>query len=255
MLFPLTSYLKILKNTLIVKYLKIFTNKCYPLEIIPSVKYKKEILIDSICNTQDFYITRRVNHNKENLLNEIGILRDDVLQPKEVPMMSLNIMGGKFEHSHIKFRTLKEGNDKWNGKDEIFISDFFKCYEILDSSKIATIFFEGNKINSVIIPYCQPDTTELKKQVDHFFTHVPKPEKGSNGFEFEGKIIFKHDPTNLNYWHLELNVIDFKGDAITFKGATWQKRLFSHIISNTLLVNALTSISYIPSIPRAHYIK
>jgi hypothetical protein len=141
MLFPLNYYLKILKNTLLVNFLKFFTKNCYPNTILPLLKFTHEISIDSICNSHRLIISRRVKVDiNQSLFNEIGVLRDELIDPKDIPMMSLNLMGGKFQAKHLKFRTLDKGNHKWDGKSRLFISDFLDCYEILDTNKFSFIY-------------------------------------------------------------------------------------------------------------------
>jgi hypothetical protein len=257
MIFHLTYFLKILKNTLIVKYLELFTKKCYPVSILPSLKHIQEISIDSICKSHNLIISRRIKSiDSKNLFNEVGHLRDNIIEPKEVPMLSLNLMGGKFEPFHLKFRTIKKGNDKWDGIKKILLSEFLSCYEILSEEEFTFVYFDGKKIHATEFPYYQPSSPELKTQVDHFFSYFPKPKISTDGFEFKGKVIIKHDPTNLNYWHLELNTIDYSDNTIkNYNKSAWQKRLFSHVINNILIINALPSQSLISPIPDIYFKK
>jgi hypothetical protein len=64
----------------------------------------------------------------------------------------------------------------------------------------------------------------------------------------------EHDPTNLNYWHIQLNALDYKNTIIPAKqNGAWTKPIVEQIVKNILCMNAYKDCPNITKIPTEFY--
>jgi hypothetical protein len=225
----------------------------FPKEIIPKVGFLSKIPIDELIERQNLIVIRRVDKSSDETFNTIGTLREDALIPKEIPFLSLNILGGAFKIHHSKYKINKDGMERWDGNRKIKLFQFRDSFTEIDNYTI--IFMDTSKINNQNFPYNQPKSTEINKEIANFFKHVGLPSLSGGEFNLEGKIKLLHDPLNLNYWHAELNIIDFKGDSMKFKRSKYIEKLCSEIIVNIICINSYKAEPCITSIPKQYYIK
>jgi len=59
--------------------------------------------IDYLIDKQDLFILRRSSKTTEDTFNDLGILRDDIINTKEIPGLSMNLLGAYFKIEHIKY--------------------------------------------------------------------------------------------------------------------------------------------------------
>lgn len=244
---------KILKNIFLYNFYKRFRKCDYPVSILPKLNYVSLIDIQSLLDNQTVYIIRRSDKSEEDTFNELGQLRDDVLLPKDIPFLSLNILGGSFRPEHSKFRLLKNGRLRWSGGTFISILDYLNEYTKLDEYSL--IYINANGVDRQSVPYAQPSNPELKKEVEKFEGFVVKPTIIDGSFEFQGYTRLLHDPVCLNYWHLELNVLDFKGVAIKPRNSKYIENFCKTVISHIISANSFSTLPEIKEIPKSVYYK
>lgn len=248
----LENLLKVLKNIFLSKYYTWFENCDFPISIIPKFYYKSLIDIESLLRSQTIYVIRRSDMSSEDTFNELGVLRNDAIKPREIPFLSLNILGGNFKVDHSKFRILNKGIERWRNREIISIADFLEDYTILDDYSL--VYIEANGVNGQVIPYNQNYTKELKKEVDKFFQFVEKPKIiDESHYLFKGETKLLHDPINLNYWHMELNVFDFKGEAIKYKKSKYIENFCNKVITDIICANSFQELPEISEIPKKLY--
>jgi hypothetical protein len=202
---------------------------------------------------QTVYIIRRSDKSEEDTFNELGLLRNDALIPKDVPFLSLNILGGFFKPEHSKYRFINEGVKKWRNREYISFFDHLKNFEILKD--YCLVYINANGVDRQEIPYFLQSNKDLKREVDKFFQHVEKPKLNEGKYEFKALSRLIHDPVKLNYWHMELNIFDFQGSPMEYKGSSYQKTLFKQVISDIISANSYREMPDFVEIPTSFYKK
>ncbi len=212
--------------------------------------------IDSLLTAQEVYLLRRSDNTIENTFcDTTGFLRSEILKPKEIPFLSLNILGGKFKPEHACFRILNKGIQKWVNDENIFFYEYEGDYEKLE--KYCLIYINANVIHRKSFPYNPTVNTELKLEVEKFFNkfQTPIPSIINKSYNLEGQTKIVHDPTKLNYWHIEYNLCDFKDDPLKNKSSKYFEKFCSEILSNVLCINSYSTIDNIIDIPEIFYMK
>jgi hypothetical protein len=247
---------KDLENTFLCKYYRLRNRLTYPSFILPKNRYVSLIRISELCTLQRLYILRRSNKTLENTFHIIGdktILREDSIEPIDVPNMSLNLMGGKFKERHLKFipKMRTEAVKKWDGFKRIYLSEFLNDYEKIET--FCPIYFDVNNIDLVNIPYQQNKSKEINRLLLEL---GEKPVEKNEKYQFTAQTEVMHDPTFLNYWHVEFKLKDFRGVPIARKQNAWIDDLSRQTIKNILSVNAYHTLpTAISSIPQKYYLK
>lgn len=244
---------RILRDIFLYNFYKRFRNCDFPVSILPKLNYVSLIDIQSLLDKQTVYIIRRSDKSSEDTFNELGKLRDDALQPREIPFLSLNLLGGYFKPEDSKFKILKKGIVRWEGREFISIIDFLHDYEKLNN--YCLIYIEANGVNGQIIPYRQPSYKDLDIEVEKFFKHVDKPKITNGSYEFKAVSNIVHDPVILNYWHMELRLLNYQDSPIEYKSSAWLKALCNQVISNIISANSFKEIPNYQEIPREFFQK
>lgn len=251
---------KSLENFLQCKWYRLTGKLTYPSAILPRVQYVHILNLSDLSQRQEIYVLRRSNKNMEETYNNLGAiytLREDAIDPIEVPNMSLNLMCGKFLEDHLRF--IPEGKSdatkNWDGVSEIYLSDFLNSYKIIDD--YCPIYFDVRGISDQFFLYDKDKSPELTREMENFYTatlkkkYIGKPKEG-----FIGDLFFVHVPTNLNYWHSELKLQDYRKDLIDRKKAKWIERLADDVIRNILCVNGYKNMpATLSPIPTGYYTK
>lgn len=251
MLPNLKNFQKNLQNILLCKWYRLIGRLTFPSKILPRTSYKSQIDIDNLLENLQVYVLRRSDYSLEDTFNELGNLRSDAVIPKQIPFLSLNMLGGHFKTKHAFIRIGKEGSRKWIKNEKVYLSEFVNGYEILN--KGCSIYIDANSIHNQSFPYSQPSTSELREEVDKFFKFIPKPTAEKDGFHFQGNVKIVHDPTILNYWHVEYNIFDFKGETIKHKKSKYIEQLCLDILTDIVSVNAYPDVKEITMIPENFY--
>ena len=150
---------RILKDTFLYNCYRWIGKSDFPISILPKFHYVSLINIQSLLSGQTVYILRRSDKSFNDTFNDLGKLREDALTPKEVPFLSLNMLGGLFKPEHTRFKVLNNGMDRWKNNDYISIIDFLSDFTVIDNYCI--VYIEANGIDSQSIPYSQTQTKEL----------------------------------------------------------------------------------------------
>lgn len=224
----------------------------YPWCLIPKRKYKSRLCIDSLLETQKLFIVRRSDKNHSETFNIFGTLRKDALTVKELPNLSMNLLGGKFKSKHLKFIPKGSSSNVWNGKDAIMLKDYENQYEIAQTS--TPIFIEAGLLNNIQIPYNNAGREALKLaklnklDIDYSDPNLPKlNEKGISKIS--------HQPTNLNYWHVELQIFNKNNDKIAKAKDMVGKSASEYILIHIISKKASSEIpSFYYPISKSHYI-
>jgi hypothetical protein len=245
MLQRLQLWLRGFKNYLLYKFffhIKGYTY--YPSSILPKIKYCTKIDIDALLRHQELYILRRSNKTRSETFNELGILREDAILGKEIPGLSMNLLGAKFKAGFIKYvpHVKTRAVVNWDGSKTIYLSDFIGLYSTIEI--YSPIFFRGSDIHNISIPYVKKENKELTR----ILGKLKLKYRLSNGdVKATGRAVLEHVPTNLNYWHVEQCLLNFNDIAIPTLKNGFDKDISGYFIAHVLSVKALPDIDVQPT--------
>lgn len=205
----------------------------YPKEIIPSSRHKPPFPLQALEEKNGAYEVcyRIIGGVKDNAYSDtLGgktVLREECFE--HVVHMSINLMGGPFKPEYVCFSQKKPGSDEWKGGDVCF-DDYAASIELLKNA--TPIFYLSSILN-------QP---ELSVSVSFDNSESYKSFKNTMGGEgwpdyFKGirvnvpfYIRLEHVPTNLNYWHVQMEVYPkMTEEQLKNESGVWRKRIFEHI--------------------------
>lgn len=203
----------------------------YPVRILPSVKYKLRLQLTEIAETP-VYLVRRSDKSPEKTFNKLGHVREDAFVKKDIPRMSMFLMGGKLLLDHICFRTGKQGSEEWGG-EKVYFQQI--CKDFLKLEVATPIFFNLTDLNEISFPYRRKDDKDTKRLVESLKLQSVKDASGD--IRLEGRSGVQHSPTVLNYWHTELMLNDVAGKPIkqVVKDGHWTasaaEYMYQHLLS------------------------
>lgn len=197
----------------------------YPVEILPTSGFISRIDADEILDIKNVYVHRRSDVSREdafygNIADRIHFKFDEIDEIIRHPFnLSLNLMGGKFEVSkHAKWNSHEKGSKYWLTDNDIEIADYEGCYSTIDETR-PNFFFKYECLHNKPIDY--PRT--FNKESDSWqYTAVVKGatiddikrtsdgKKGEVEKNVKAKLFLVHRPTNLNYWHWQLESATLK---------------------------------------------
>jgi len=248
------------KNIYLCKKLRLLGRLTYPSIILPRISYKHLMDFPSLIDSQEIFVSRRSNKVCEDTFNKVGdvyTLREDAIEPLDVPNMSLNLMGGKFLEKYLKYipNDKSGGDQNWDGVTKIYLCDFLDSYTV--TNEYCPIYFDVREIVNQYFVYDKGKSPELTKEMQSFYKMIGKQYiGGKNNEEFIGNIMLAHVPTNLNYWHSEFRLQNYREQLIERKKQKWIERLAVDVIKQILCVNGYRVLPDILSpIPKEHYMK
>src|SRR5665213_1257493 len=202
---------KILKDFFQYNYACILGKPRYPKKILPKTTYQPTLSIDEIAKQFDLYIVRRADFHCDEVLNEAGILKDEVISKSDVKGLSMNLLGGLFCQKHAKFRAVKKAADPWNYK-AIYLSDYLNDYSVKDVW--CPLVYQLQDLHDVAIPALNQKNKDTEKYIK---ANNLTPELIDNEYKLEYRMKIIHEPVYLNYWHVELKLYDAAGKEVTKK--------------------------------------
>ena len=258
MLQKLVNLPKSLKNIYLCKKARHTGLLKYPHIILPKIFYKNELSIDDLVQNNTVYVLRRSNlpidETFKTCIDGQTILNDDSIDDVRLVNLSVNLMGGLFNKSHSVFVPEKSGTYRWNG-NKIYLYEYLENYRVEKDKGI--IFIKINEFHNETIPYKLKFDTNIHKELTNFAKTFGSSRiilnTAPNDIELLGKMYFQHDPINLNYWHVELKIENYKEILEKAKRPS-DKKLLEQYFTNILKVNAAPSIEEVCKINKKHYL-
>lgn len=232
----------------------------YPTIILPRTYYHKEIDVKRLfADLSDFWVSRRGEGVFEKVASRYGNgwkIERDAFGDKIVGY-SMNIEGALFEGGkHVCIRQTGEGSKPWKEKKAIFIFRYLKCYE---KAVGFPIYYKASLFQDVPVPYEKNiDKKEYKVLTSDAHRHkmIEDKFKEAGLVKVLAHTYLKHAPTNLNYWHIQLQTFAANSDEKELDSESkWRKPIFDYILG--LLMNRKSVHSEIDenvAIPTEHYI-
>ena len=177
-------------------------------------------------------------------------MREDALSETDVINMSMNLLGGAFKLEHIQFNPTKEATRNWNGTEPIFYSKYHALVQTLPHAM--PIFFNASDLHDKNIPYQRTkdkDATKLMVELNI------KPLETDGKYELQAKSIINHEPTQLNYWHVEFQIKDIENKLILNTKSSWRKNVAEMALKHIVSMSAFTDCPDIVDIPPIYFKK
>lgn len=232
----------------------------YPEEIIPKPEYVKPFPLQDLTKDEsDYHVCFRIDGTLDDFTEPGSFNGKRKLMRKcfpHMPHLSMNLHGGLFKPEHVKFVQKRPGCDEWDGETVIDIKDFINCIE--EKPEATPVFFNSKDIGQkgirTMVTFKNKDSYKAMKNI---FSNVKFPDY-YEGIEVElyTDIKIVHVPTNLNYWHLQMEVFPAALDkALTKDEPEWRQLIFENIRDNILRWHYQEQPSLHYSIPENLYKK
>jgi hypothetical protein len=232
----------------------------YPEEILPKPGFVKPFPLDNLtADNNDYHVCFRIEGDIDAYTEPGTFNGKRKLMRKCFPHMvhlSMNLHGGLFKPEHVKFVQKKPGSDEWDGKSIIDINDYVKCIE--EKQEAVPVFFKSKEICQkgikTLVTFTNKDSYKAMKKL---FLNVDFPEY-HDGIEVRlyTDIKIVHVPTNLNYWHLQMEVYPATSEkSLTKDEPEWRQLIFENIRDNILRWNFHEHPSLQYSIPKELYMR
>ncbi|MDE6295409.1 MAG: hypothetical protein K2M03_05025, partial [Muribaculaceae bacterium] len=194
-------------------------NPAYPVELLPTASHIYPLEADSFTDTDKTIMHRRSDIGYEECFYNGVIDRFHFRTERSSEIfkhpynLSLNLLGGQFiADRHAIWRQTKPGSDYWLGGKDINLSDYSGCYSHHNTA-YPDFYFKVSDLHDRPIKY--PRTFNRQSEswpykavvtglriIDH--KSGDKKIKGQVTEDVKGVLKLKHRPTNLNYWHWQL---------------------------------------------------
>jgi hypothetical protein len=217
-----------LKNTWLLKVSNFFFRK-YPTKIVPKPNFRVSLDIDDLLKTYDLHFVRKSNLPKNKSFNTAGKLKSEAIDLERIPYLSSNLLGKYYQIKHLAFMAFGSGAMIWKGQ-EINIWNFYADYKYDDDYD--PIIIPVNSLHRTPVPFKAPNDKANRQRFKLPF------EPNVTLLELEGESSIIHSPTILNYWHVELEIIDADSKPIKkSKGAfnSFACEFLSDIISEVAI--------------------
>ena len=200
--------------------------RSYPLAIIPTIHFKKNMSVDRLLKAySNLMVVRLVKGNEANYKKEMDDgeqeLSDTVFE-NSMPNLSMNLAGGRFDtrkDCHLPFLAISDYcSAKWTGKT-VNTRAFLQKDNYSDNVPCFGLCFRVGDIHNKTFPFHKG--FEKKEERDIFERDVIKattkwkgsPDarlvgafvKKSNPVEVHARLLLHHAPINGNYWHVTLD--------------------------------------------------
>ena len=243
------NLLKELIDTLICKALLATGGLDYPCSILPKNQYIARINVDQLCKDIPLVVIRRSDKLKQDTFNKFGTIREDVITRSDITGMSMSLLGGYFKIGHIRFNPTGEAVKIWNGYENVLYLKYLKSVHLLPVT--TPIFFAVIKLHNIDLPYERNKDKDLLKIMNALKMN---PTEVMGKLELHGKGYISHEPTRLNYWHVEFQIRDFENKLIEKAKSAWQKEAANSALLN-IQTNALFECPDISNIPKSYFYK
>lgn len=212
----------------------------YPTEILPNKNYTDKINLDLLIQEQNLYFHRRIDKPETDVFDHSPVLkrlvfREDAISCDDLPNLSVNLMGGKFEKYHFLYSQKGLGSKTWN-KDNILNLEISEEHYKLHAPELTThVFLLSEGIHNINIPYKREVTKDTRKIFESFAL-----DQNEGMYLLTCKIFFAHDPVQLNYWHCELRFITEQINKVERDtNSSYRKDLFKKIYDEIIAKNVV----------------
>lgn len=181
-------------------------------EIIPKQHYKY-FSVDALDQKADHYVLRAANTEKADDVFRDGNFRINTflrepMRYGEVAGLSLNLLGGYFTESHLKYVQKDKAASYWKEGTSVEVNDLIGDVSV-EESRIP-IYLPLLKLHNLQIPFEKNiGQKQLKKLPPGLAVEIEE----KDNYRVEATLKVKHAPTNANFWHVEFELSDLTRDS------------------------------------------
>ncbi len=161
----------------------------------------------------------------------------------------MNILGAYFLLKHTKFKVKNKGTNPWRGSEKIYISEYVDDYTVLNA--YCPLIYHLQSFHNISVPSINEKNKDTKKFIE---VNNLDPQLIGDQYHLKSKIIISHEPTKLNYWHVELKLFNALNQEVTKKSNNWWAKSSTSYILEHLLSVPLIDLPQIEKIERHFYI-
>ena len=205
--------------------------------------------MDKMCKKQHLLLFVVQKKKQDEVFDRLGSLLEKVFTEKEIPNMSMNLLGGQFKSEHIQFNPTKEATKIWDGQELIFYSKYHSLVQ--EFTTTTPIFFDVENIHNITLPYQRSKDKTFSQLIEALY---PQTVEKEGKYELTGRSLVSHEPTLLNYWHVEFQIKDFEDKLIKDTKSKWRKDVVETAL-NVICENASMDCKDITAIPLTYFKK
>ena len=218
----------------------------YPIGLVPLPEYLQMIDLPSIIDAScPLFVGRRMDGYPQGFVeidDDLYLIPNEISQTltAHVPDMSMNMLTNISRVDDLKWQQIKPASDSWEG-NEVNVDDFRDCVSKVSPSY--AIIYKASNLHNINIPYkksfnSMKEYQEGKKYVDNVEKLIDKNFQKSNEYDFTAISKLEHKPTNMNYWHVTLDI--YEPDKDTFLKSSkgkYRKDICDYVVDTMLKKN------------------
>lgn len=233
----------------------------YPEELVPKESYTLAMDFNAIMDDSCSLFVGRRMEGSPNELEEIDdnlyVMPDEVSENmvSKVPDMSMNILTTVSKIDYLKWQQTKNACEIWDGKI-IDIKDFVGDVNFIPSSY--AIIYDARNLHGIKIPYTKSfnskkEYMEGKKYCDHVEELIDANFTKRTPYPFSAQSKLNHKPTNMNYWHVTLDIYEPGKERYTSNSKGYRGEICSYVVDNMLKKNIRIDIDE-PVLDEKYYV-
>lgn len=216
----------------------------YPKEILPKKGFIVPFPFHELSKAfGDYLVCYRIDGSVEENLETGMVGGQRKLKStcfEHLPHMSINLYGGLFQPEHVRFVQKKPASDPWDGTSDVSLDEYIVY--VTENDRYTPVFYRASELfqNDVKTAVFFQDRNAYDAASAWFSKNgysLPPYEKDKS-FIIDIEIRVKHVPTNLNYWHTQMEVYPPHGEKeLKDDNAKWRKRIFNQIRDSILCLH------------------
>ena len=213
----------------------------YPKEILPKKGFAMPFPLHELSKTYgDYLLCYRIDGCVEDNLEPGTFGGQQKLKKtcfEHLPHMSMNLHGGLFLPEHVRFVQKKPASDRWDGVSDISLEEY--TVHVTENERYVPVFYRASELcqNGIktLISFQDKSAYDAASKLFSESSSPFPPYEKDKYFEVTIEIRVEHVPTNLNYWHTQMEVYPPQGKkGLKDANATWRERIFNQIRDSIL---------------------
>ena len=215
---------------------KFLESKIYPWILLPKVKYKVSIDCQNLKERGNIFLHRHSNLSETDVFDELGLLRIGVIELRNLPNCSLNLLGFFFKVKHAKYRQKRNGTKPWDGKKVSYYK--YMSHFTIEENR-TNFYFNFDDLYDIEVQYPVPKNTPANDTIK-----TALRESKEDPALLTGKLTVEHKPTYMNYWHFQLSIQNHSGSQV--RGTSQVEQLMlNHLFDNIISICVIRDVSKI----------
>lgn len=212
----------------------------YPKEILPKKGFVVPFPFHELSKAfGDFLLCYRIDGSVEENLEPNTFNGQRKLKTAcfaHLPHLSMNLYGGLFQPWHVRFIQKKSAGDRWGGEFDVSLEEHIE--HVMENERYVPIFYQASELCQnikTIVSFQNKSAYDAASKLFSESGYSFPPYEKDKFLVIDTEIRVEHVPTNLNYWHTQMEVYPPHGEKeLRDDSATWRKRIFTQIRNSIL---------------------